>query len=147
MIQAFAVLLFLSSANSLTNVSFPIHLAAAHLNLDSPANLVTTVKSAILHPLVLLKDKDSQVRVAAISAVIEFSKQGKVLLVSLCSHLDLNSAADLIRAVKAATPYLLGMLKDDDFSVREAAVLAINEFSKQRKIPLLDNTPILNLTV
>jgi ubiquinone biosynthesis protein Coq4 len=76
------VLLFLSLANFQTSVSFPIHLGAL-LNLDFPANLVTTVKSAILHPLVLLKDKDSQVRVAAISAFIEFSKQGKVFL-SVC---------------------------------------------------------------
>lgn len=50
-------------------------------------------------------------------------------------------------AVKAVMPYLLAVLKDKDSSVHEAAVLAINEVLKQRKILLLFHALILTLTV
>lgn len=60
----------------------------AHPNLDSPADLVMTVQGIILHPLVLLKDSVPRVRVAAISAVIEFSKQGKI---SLLVHVPIST--------------------------------------------------------
>jgi hypothetical protein len=46
-------------------------------NLDSLAELVTTIEGAIPHVLTALKYEDARVRAAAVSAIAEFSKQCK----------------------------------------------------------------------
>jgi HEAT repeat protein len=50
---------------------------------------------------------------------------------------DLDCTADLIMAIEKGIPDILNLLTDKNYEVRKAAVLAITDFSKQRKIPFL----------
>ena len=64
----------------------------------------------------------------------------------VCIHaLDLKSPAHLITGLKGAIPEIVGLLKDEDSGVREAALSAIGEFLKQRKASLSVHVPVLIL--
>jgi HEAT repeat protein len=54
---------------------------------------------------------------------------------------------DLETAIEDAIPKFLSLLKDEDSNVREAAVLAIIEFSKQRNIDFLVHAHALTYIV
>jgi len=48
--------------------------------------------------------------------------------------LDFFIPAELVKVIEGAVPHIVGALKDaDDFEVRDSAVEALGEISKQRK--------------
>ena len=64
---------------------------------------------------------------------------------NLCLYacLDFKSTAHLVMGLEGVIPEVVGLLKDEDSGVREAALSAIVEFSKQRKASL--SVPVLIL--
>jgi HEAT repeat protein len=97
------------------------------------------IKEGIPDLLELLKVTDDDVRRAAVSVIVEFSKQRKIYLLipvpALISILDFP--ADLVVAIKEGIPLVLDLLKDRNYYVRRAAVSAITDLLKQRKVYLL----------
>ena len=63
-----------------------------------------------------------------------FSKQRMITIFHTHTHPDLRSTAGLVRAIEAAVPVVLGLLKDESSAVSQAAIHVVTEMSKERKI-------------